>query len=466
LKRVPRSSEWEKFRLYAKRIRELYLSDSGRGGIINVNVYSIMSLHRPDLFLLPNLCKLEWHDTRLGVVEYVRLFLGPSITKLDFPANINHDAALSIYPMLMDVATNLRHITLYSTGGTNDGLISNVVAKPHLTTVNVLHCFLNARSLQTLSASTELRDLGCSLDGTVNNTLARLAKARSFAGLQSLWVKTGLEVSLNALLNAISSATCKSLAFMIMDHCSSEDLSSFSCTLVTRPFENSLTNLSIGFEFEEHKPNINVAEYEINLNTLHPLFVLPHIERFCIASPFLALDDSFLAKVAESWPSLETLSLIHSSRGAVVVPGPKPYFNIRSLLALDTLQHLQEIDIRLANPGRRPFGEMDMLMPDNAIEVLCLRDTPLEEQDAPRVAAQMSLILPRLKLVTSRYSGPKRKDVQAARRQVSKLIPFFRVVQVQERLWALKKYQTATQPTGSDLSPTLFLVLISHLAAT
>ncbi|KAJ7187270.1 hypothetical protein C8R46DRAFT_1184920 [Mycena filopes] len=318
--RVLRAVDWERPFNYARRVRDLHLSDesSDGGPFPTEEVLEAIELHFAPGFLCPNLRSIDWQPDSLSF-PYIRLFLGPRITRVDLdvppnPANIPVLSTLAIpYHQLktLRVCSSTDDTSFLRRASATIALklaqIESLdldtldrAALEHLSAVPALKC-LDLRIV-------EPRDLGPPLsltnDRSRNPTFPALRDVDFFASS----VQFGIEFA-----NMLSACSLNSFQLGTDVLASNATIGEFFCALtagVIHPTFTSIRISEIDSGLSPTPPASTMSEYVIGGPTLALLFCFNNLTDVELrTSAGFDIDDTTAGDMARAWPNIKRLEL-------------------------------------------------------------------------------------------------------------------------------------------------------------
>ncbi|KAG5635578.1 hypothetical protein H0H81_010743 [Sphagnurus paluster] len=308
-----RSFEWERFILYARRVKYLQCVTALESSISRRNdpppaIWKMLLVARPSIMthILPNLQELVWAVPD-AIFPYIRLFFPRTLKKLKLEVMANGMAGveerfsrLSLLSNLMDICPALDDIKL-NYQGRRYGLISEFsesicqwqflrALHTHCITAQALNRIASFPHLETLSLEEEIHGLG-----TIPLTTGALPVLRRLKVIMPLEQAT-------TILIAITHPVLESIE-VTFPECDWSAWESFFTTVATS--SQTLTKLVVKeLSGDQNREPITAATFRtlLSLPKISHIVIRPAVRMACI-------DDQLIKKISEAWPHLRHLEL-------------------------------------------------------------------------------------------------------------------------------------------------------------
>ncbi|KAJ7460296.1 hypothetical protein FB451DRAFT_1563371 [Mycena latifolia] len=399
-------TDFSLFDKYAHRVRIVDFSDFKRNGM-GCDLFAHLKIHRDPIF--PRLLAMNWHPSikfntvgafhlispgvpaaRLSVTIWdsslphtsptpdpsgIAVLLAqpwgswiPDVRSLRLEAMTFYFSTANIFGGLRALK-NLQHLFVGFTVGPD--ILAHLACLPNLLALHLWE-----------------EDEGCMdrVKQTVDEHRRRTGQ-RSFPALEKLRITQPCEYSeLETLFGLITSSALHTVAFVLGD-CDSVDLSFLH--LITGPdtsgsLERRRSLRHIEFEISPPEPGSDVSP--LPSTVLDPLYACPNLTTVYFRAAMHLADDD-IARIASSWPRLQTLD---------ARTGVQPAVHLDALPALAAhCPRLHELRISVDARGG-PRGGAAVHPPSHALQTLELFGSPVRAEDAGPVTQFLNHAFPRL----------------------------------------------------------------------
>ncbi|KAJ6552758.1 hypothetical protein B0H19DRAFT_1263207 [Mycena capillaripes] len=294
------SSDWDRTRLYAHRVRDLYC-DCDSGSLSLSQIFPALSISLPNDFLFPNLRKLTWYNSDEEDFHYINLCLARTLTHLSISPSSAFN--LSILSTLPRKCPALKRLSI-------EGNIS-----PSATACLPLVQLLNLESLRISGDDTATLEVIGRLQTLTKlklHTLPRhlpssLIHGSLFANVRQIVLLSVTPTAATEFFKTCTSASLTSAELEFNSYPSTSALNQFHASLgACRHSHLSLTSLTLSCF---HVFEGNIASHAVDSATFRILFCFENITKVRIDAVSFDLDDAVLLEMARSWPQLEILGL-------------------------------------------------------------------------------------------------------------------------------------------------------------
>ncbi|KAH9945538.1 hypothetical protein B0H21DRAFT_744843 [Amylocystis lapponica] len=360
---------------------------------IDAETFRKISLHRPrTVCLFPNLQELCWKEWREDVYDYVNLFIGPKITRLELgQAEVSEDIHSVLRslgakcPLLEELNIEKPYfihrsyhqfaVPSVSICALNRLRVANI---PYPITVHeVVH-------LATLPALTEAQLM---LNSTQDELCTHLSAVTIplFPAIRILRISfVSLESPTLSIFNFINSTHLETVHLSSLEYPSANVVYKHLEVLSQHPCATRMTTLDLSFLWDcirfsyAGKYPADLPMRILKLDALSPLLTMARLQDLTIASYYLDFDDDALATLAAALPQLHTLKLIPD-----YYAGKVSRVTLAGLIPL--FQHCRGLHtLRLALDARSAVG-LPATLPEGLKEV---RLTALDVEDSPIVSPE------------------------------------------------------------------------------
>ncbi|KAJ7666767.1 hypothetical protein DFH06DRAFT_1469958 [Mycena polygramma] len=447
--KTPKPADWNRPLNYTHRIRALTLipaSDGRTHDFPTSDVLATIERCFPRGNFFPNLQDLFWSQGSTDTFHYIRLFVGPKISRasLRIPANTADMSPLSLLRY-----SELQSLTLkFSSGGTSPRTSSNLVLE--LAQIQFLSIGgLDRAAVDHLSRLPHLKSLD--LSKTDVQDLVQLPDSFSqyhpFPALRSLTLDDLTVEFSTALINMMCDCRLK-------DFCLFTDILSLQTTmghlytaLAGHLSHTTLHSIWMSELRDELTPPPvgTIASYVITGRILSPLFAFKNLTSIYLTGPVgFDIDDTAAWDMARAWPKIKSLTL--NSSTALHHPSSMTLHGLRAFATHCT--ELCRLAITVDASTVPPFDSSPAArISQHELQTFYVQASPIG--DPPTVAKYLSgLFLGLASICTpneARWSVPAEADedeeTAAARarhvqwKYVEILVPFIASVREEERQW-------------------------------
>jgi hypothetical protein len=326
-------TDWERFVYHAGRVRKFIYTDDHLGAW-DEDTFQTLNLGITGDLLLPQLRELWWDvgEDNGSVFPFIRLFLGPHITRLHVCLegyDYGNFIRLSLLHALASRYPSLAHFQLIDVPGI-DPRVDFVDAISHAVrswsqlrrlavrglSPDALYHVALLPTLQWLALTDVTEDISPPL-------FSRSSTVRCFSCLQKLTVVCHEASFAIGLVEAISSSPLTSI--FIESYCfGTSGYQDLINALQGHCSRSSLKSMTIIGESENDAINIILNPVDVNPVDVKPLFVfsnLTSVKLLCTNAQF-ELSDASLKDMAQAWPRIT--SLIIRSQSRVTLSGLVP----------------------------------------------------------------------------------------------------------------------------------------------
>ncbi|KAJ7174790.1 hypothetical protein C8R46DRAFT_990837 [Mycena filopes] len=303
------SSDWDRFLLYAHRVRSFVLDEN----LKTPEAYETLALHFPQQSIFPRLEKLDWFPVIPSYFGYVRLFVTPTITNLHL--TIESFSDLTILSTAALTCPRLTEVGLGCISDSGLALVSKFVCHLHHLESLVVGCLdqaafshiarlPNLRYLWLMSPAS-LRCIALKPDPhSPHFPVLRKLKLESIDEVHTLLAFLGksslVEMTIvgSSFPSPPTQSVSKQFYAALALHCSPSSLQKF--TLYDRTSTPNAGQLDI---------------YSVGGDALEPLLVFRNLVVLQLShSAGFHLDDTQVENLASAWPRIKILQLRpHSS---------------------------------------------------------------------------------------------------------------------------------------------------------
>ncbi|KAJ6472254.1 hypothetical protein DFH09DRAFT_1007960 [Mycena vulgaris] len=281
------SSDWDRSRLYAHRVRELYCA----GDSFSLSQsFPALSISLPDDVLFPNLRELTWQNFPEGDFHHINLYLARTLTEISiWPSSAFQLSVLSTLPRRCPALETLEIHLQFLQISVDDIATLEVIGK--------------LQNLQNLTLSGLPGHLSFSVLDTV-----RFSNARRIS-LIDVTPKAATE-----FFKMCMGASLTSVDVGFDSHPRTSALTQFCSALESCHHSHlSLTSLFLAYDppIEGNIASyvVDSATYAVDSATFRILFCFENLTKVSVREVSFDLDDAFLMEMARSWPRLESLRL-------------------------------------------------------------------------------------------------------------------------------------------------------------
>ncbi|KAH9932319.1 uncharacterized protein B0H18DRAFT_1115985 [Fomitopsis serialis] len=416
------ASDWDRFNVYAPRIRELtlYLCDRGNTRLPG-NVYATLNMHAPSLPLFPSLRNWRCYDIpHATVVPDHWLFLGSSLAELVLEWDVLDERAAFLMACLPFICPKLRTLRIRVRRGFASYLIW--LQPTPFSSLKELRTF-EIRSMVDIPVDTlmaELQSLPWLSDLTLNrypgplwaSPAATIEAPPSFRALTSLQLagdpgNSCMSVLATSYFPALEELYIKAAAFGPLDH--------IFRTIHDHCSHTSLHTLHVtdGVKLREDTPDFEPLAHPAHFRYLHAFRGLEEVWIETLHGILLTDDD--LRDMALAWPRLRALRLLPSEN---LLPGPPTFEPAGTLAGLAHFAlHCPDLGSLAIAIDTSEAHKMDILSAFPALlervsaltHLLLGQCEPMGKPEA--IATSLAIIFPNLEEVLGSYPDPFLSDV-------------------------------------------------------
>ena len=412
-KRLPTTTEWGRFRKYARRIRKL--NESGIFPALSSEVFSVLQSHTIDDPFLPNLNALSLSNIVGSFIPFISLFLSPRITSIRLTFAGSNYSKATIAAMVASLPTlNLRAIIIHLLP--RNPMITAAVSQMLLATNrNILQQFhvdspLTKEASDMIYRLPNLRNLSVIIEGESSLPSA------SLPNLTNLTIEYDNEGGLPQLFHGATFGKLESVTFFHRSKQIGNFLQAFERAALSSSVQNMLSKFCLSTS----------CSWNPNYSSLLPFTQLEHlaIEFSCDGGCSSRVDDDIVISLSRTMPKLQALKLGDEPCGE-----PMTGVTVKGLVALalhcPDLQHLC-IHFQVASLSALPTSPEIIR---NAVLTGSWTDCPLSrlvvgkiavpEESVLTVALNLLHIFPRIENFVSLDEGwGKVKDAIRVSRQI------------------------------------------------
>ncbi|KAG1759469.1 hypothetical protein EDD22DRAFT_955869 [Suillus occidentalis] len=399
LTRAPTPSEWERFQIYASRVRRLivpeldpipWAKDVPKFPQINVNATVLRRLFEqfPAATLFPNLCSFDSRALRKSSsdLSLVRKFMSPRLEALNVHVSATvppHEVEQFIGALAIE-AHGLRQLSLSLDDGLQGfAVLPNFGMLPKLfeLTIHAVDASLTRQTITNIQQLRCLKTLKLSLIGTCCNGGVM---ALELSSLESLSLSG---VDLPQCTHFIRQITTRKLSHVAIDYvrrASPSEITVFTKSLSTLcQYHGSLKQICVVNNrdlYAEEAAGEHFRVIPLESEVFRPLLKFTGLlsVEFVKMGNYL-LDDQFIHQITNAWPGIQKLSFVSGQPPALV----KVTFNAMMSLAT-RCKSLRSLNMTCdaSQPILIPQAEdgTERLWPaQTALRALHFEDTPLQE---------------------------------------------------------------------------------------
>lgn len=383
MSRAPHPTSWKKFIHYAQHVKFLDLLSWDQW--TNVDSIKQLGLHRPILLLFPNARVINCNDSNASFSEFLFLFLGPKLEKLNLSIlNSEHfEGALQSLdctcPLLQELRINL-DTRLFDPNQSFTFTTNNVSLSSALLGLSYLKCVVvpYGLSLEVIAHLAQLPSFHLFKGGLTGEKLVSAQAAWNpciFPDLEELCISVPrLTIAFCDLISQMESTRFHSLSLRVGQQPSSEQLDLFFTALDRPRQQATLKKLFLEFKVprEQRTGGLVDPDKPLSLDAiLQPLSHFHQLENLYIRFPGLEIDSAGLRRISAAMPDLAFLELLPSR---FLGPGYIPKCSLRDIVQLTRdCSKLQRIaipfDARSTRQNQVPVLS-DLTSPTNALSIL------------------------------------------------------------------------------------------------
>ncbi|KAI0071353.1 hypothetical protein K474DRAFT_1652614 [Panus rudis PR-1116 ss-1] len=420
--RAPLPSAWDRLLLHGARVRSLmwsHVNDDDRDVFVDANTMRMISIHRPRLYLLPNLQDLVWGENRSNFFDFIYLFLCPSIRTLTVDrsrtARLEQIPPLllaipHLCPQLEDISIN----TQVYDDAVSQATSSLVCSLPSLVGFQSDAC-ISREAVVTMGKSLRLREVALALSPTPELVQdLNSAETALFSGLRFLSCKFiapyDFEASTNFLELSTSSGEIGTI--QIIGHNPPQNIfrqwMEFICK---NPDQNRIDMMHLLFQTRRSPadpPDIIPESDLLHLTAFEPMLKLQNLTELRIESDCIDMDDRQLESFVRAFPKMLSLSLVPK-----YARGRNPKVTLDGLLPIpEACPRLSSLSIAFdatVQPSVEKFHSPNVVS-SCVLAYLDVADSPIS--NAQIVATCLSALFCRmdLRILVGKYTYPETAD--------------------------------------------------------
>ncbi|KAJ7121986.1 hypothetical protein C8R43DRAFT_1032749 [Mycena crocata] len=396
-------ADWTRVLFYAGYVKSLIQEGSWP---ITAEIYAALSLSLPKYPLFPNIRHLTWR-TKDDVFPYIRILVGDKLKSIVVDMLGSQTIRSSLLPALTTSHPKLTHVEfdplITSSPMVTEAIYTAICSWNHLEKLKF--GTLNLPSLLHLARLPNLQCLQLHRfppDAvTLNEFQAQVVNTGPiFVALRELSAYSEPVNNFTSFLDVIDPDALDKLDLLIESPIVSEQWQALTTSLALKS-SKTLTKLSLKEEFSYDHDIPDSLERMLTSESLIALLSFANLTEISIIAGYgIDLDDTFLAKMATSWPRLQKLDLSPRCQPARYVP----QITLAGLIPL--AQHCPQLaslalvldGTAVADPHakEKPGGGVS----NRSLVELQVVESPLSSPGA--VASFLSAIFPNLQRVSTR----------------------------------------------------------------
>ena len=371
------------------------LSDHGTPKTLSLEIYSAMQLYTINEPLLPNLTTLNLWAVEESFIQFIPLFLSPTITSVSFGFSaLPESVVASMIANLPTPCPNLRDINLRFLP--RDPMITTAVSSMLLATNrNVLQDFhvdspLTEEASEAIYESQNLRHLSVVIEKGTS------VPSASLPNLAHLQIECDDGSDGLQLLRGATFGKLESVSFDMESKPINDFLETFKGAALSSSIQNTLSVLCFSTQWPWN-PN-----YPSLLPFTQLVFLI--IQSPCDGS-CSRVDDDIVVNLSRAMPKLESLILgngpCHPFTGGITAKGLMALaLNCLDLFSLRV--HFRVASLTSPPTGLEPTRDIghSVSLTDCALVALEVGGIPMPEESAPTVALTLLRIFPRIETIS------------------------------------------------------------------
>jgi len=411
-KRLPTTTEWARFRKYARRMREL--EEYGDPKTLPLEALSVLQLCNTNEPLLPNLKTLFLSGIHGLLIPFIPLFLSLRVTSISlaFSPSIPKAMVISVVTTVRTLCPNLQTIDLRFLP--RDPMITAAVSEMVLATSRnglrklAVACPLTEEASEVIYKLPNLHSLSVNIRGETPLSSA------SLPNLTELKITCANEVNWPRLFQRATFGKLESVTF----HCGSGEIGDFLGTFERAALSSSVQNtLSV---FHLSRPYL----WNPNYSSLLPFTQLVNlvVQFSCDYGCSSTVDDDIIISLSRAMPKLRALRLGGGPCREFAIGATAKGLMALALHCPDLLYlciHFQVVSLStpLASPGRKT--EHSGSWAGCALREIVVGETVVPEESVSTVALTLLQIFPRVENIDSDEEGwEKVKDAIYTSRRI------------------------------------------------
>ncbi|KAF4613157.1 hypothetical protein D9613_010806 [Agrocybe pediades] len=411
------AEDWERFDLYASRVRKFSYARDPPDLDIAMHVYFRLALMRSKP-MLPSLRQLFCPSTSQDnfLVSGIFLFLSSSLQRIEIGdiSPMEDKLCGTVLHTLSSEGAQLEKIALRGHGLTKDtlGLAAKFQSLRELEVIG-MGPSLTMEFLEEIGALPWLVELA--LDFT-DSTLTTVERDLGMKDLKGFMVHAPFRF-IQAMMSHISTQHLEAIIF-VSPNDALFDKKQFLEEIATR-WKDTLLRIAVVHHQAGEEPE------ELTVDTLSPLIGLPRLTYFRLEGYTMQLDDETIAVFARAWPQLHTLLLPFIGGGQ-----PRPTINALRLLSLLSPK-LRNLRIPLDTRDLPPFVSSGSPQePAHMLHTLTIAtaDDPWELRTLLHLARHIDYCFPDVDSVLAHENHDEDKWLQ-----VHEMIQMYQAVRQEER---------------------------------
>ncbi|KAH7929967.1 hypothetical protein BV22DRAFT_1116525 [Leucogyrophana mollusca] len=466
--RPMKTSDWDVFRRYARRVRSFNHSHTFDSKTVTVSVFQALSMHPTLSSLVPNLRQLSWNDTREAPTVFLRFIIGPSLVSCTIYQTSGR--AITIVPALGALCPFMKRIDLPASQPSSRAkdIISDALC--NWNNLESLKCgIITGKALLHIAGLPSLKALTFRIPTIPTTFHGSSLGEGAFPALESLTIFSynSRDPCFTAFFKALKTPIHISSFWMTAGQYDDGDpranpgnhdikpsvdvISESLVSLTSKCCAETLGSITICHDLED-LPIQFPANLAITFNTLRLLLPFRHLRTLNIdPSCAFSLDDAALAEMAIAWPNMEDLGLGTAygwrAPSKITLQGLIPLLrNCPKLMYLGIV-----IDATVVPPRTKHESNIQ----HEWLQELVLADSPITKP--AYVSAFLSDALSSIPLISSwdgeltNFEGAKKYRRRWA--QVRKMMGAFKSVRGQERRRWKKEGRRERRDGDQDTEP-------------
>jgi hypothetical protein len=411
LKKTPLPSEWNRFDIFASRVRHLIYGHNERRRpkspnypAINLDVFRCLRINGKRLH---HLRELDWGELDPDIFPYVDLFLGPHLVLLNLrlpkdPTPVDIDLCSSVKNLSPNISMLcVRHgwsdYPQYFVPQPVDELCLLACSLPHLTSINI-NFPLTPEAIKYLSLLPNLTRFAIPNDAAeILKIIADAGLQRVFAGLTTLSLSVAILPLCIQFLSLIRPVHLKYLYVQCGPSYTSQAHDMRQLFIGIRDFcsYSQLERFTVSFIF-------NFGAEPLTSDMLEPLFAFRKLTVIEAPCPFSDFDNACLKRLAIAWPKLQSL-VLHTRESDP------------STISLEGLAELVErcpslttltIELHISASNLENWKKTHGHLSNNVLWWLDLRRSTFH-CDAGELGRLLHILFPKLTQFHARYQDPE-----------------------------------------------------------